>query len=114
MFGHAATYDAAAQPYFTSDAAMPIASPTAARSSGQADGTFPSRSSLTQPPNEFAERIYSRMPVILDVEEARAWLEPGRREPSALLEILAPTPAAPGRRTTSVVRSAMFVMTIRS
>ncbi len=37
---------------------------------------FPSRSSLTQPPNEFAERIYSRMPVILDVEEARAWLEP--------------------------------------
>ncbi len=55
MFGHAATYDAAAQPYFTSEAAMPIASPTAARSSGQAHGAFPSPSSLTQPPNEFAE-----------------------------------------------------------
>jgi len=49
---------------------------------------------ITQPPNEFAERIHSRMPVVLSVNEARAWLEPGKREPSALLDLLAPTPAS--------------------
>jgi len=49
---------------------------------------------ITQPPNEFAERIHSRMPVVLDVDEARAWLEPGKGKPADLLEILAPSPAA--------------------
>ncbi len=63
---------------------------------------------VTQPPNEFAERIRSRMPVVLDTDEARAWLDPGKREPGALLKILAPTPASLGRRMTLTVESAMF------
>jgi len=51
---------------------------------------------ITQPPNEFAERIHSRLPVVLDVDGANAWIEPGKREPEALLEMLIPSPASAG------------------
>jgi len=33
---------------------------------------------------------YARMPVMLDVDGANAWIEPGKREAEALLEILVP------------------------
>jgi len=42
------------------------------------------------------------MPVVLDVDGANAWIEPGKREPEALLEILVPSPYRSRRRATSV------------
>jgi putative SOS response-associated peptidase YedK len=56
------------------------------------DETLASASIITQPANAFMSAIHSRMPVVLDVERARAWLAPGERPTSALLELLTPSP----------------------
>ena len=57
------------------------------------DETVESCTIVTQPPNSFMESIHSRMPVALDVDQGRAWLEPGPRDSIDLLNILTPTPA---------------------
>jgi putative SOS response-associated peptidase YedK len=55
------------------------------------DETVTSATIITQPANAFMATIHSRMPVVLDVERAKAWLAPGEAD-SALLELLAPSP----------------------
>jgi putative SOS response-associated peptidase YedK len=61
--------------------------------SRSSDETVESCTIVTQPPNSFVERMHSRMPVALDVDQGREWLRPGARDTSELLEILTPTPA---------------------
>jgi putative SOS response-associated peptidase YedK len=58
--------------------------------SPRGDETIASASIVTQPANAFMATIHPRMPVVLDVERARAWLAPGEREAAGLLELLAP------------------------
>ncbi len=47
---------------------------------------------VTQPANAFMATIHSRMPVVLDLDRARAWLAPGEREPAELFALLEPSP----------------------
>ncbi|HEV8021703.1 MAG TPA: SOS response-associated peptidase [Candidatus Lustribacter sp.] len=54
--------------------------------------TLTSATIVTQPANAFMGTIHPRMPVVLDVERARAWLAPGERETPELLELLVPSP----------------------
>jgi putative SOS response-associated peptidase YedK len=60
--------------------------------SPSSDETITSASIITQPANTFMAAIHSRMPVVLDVERANAWLAAGEADPAALLELLAPGP----------------------
>ena len=55
--------------------------------------TITSASIITQPANAFMATIHSRMPVVLDVAAANAWLEPGERDAGDLLALLAPSPS---------------------
>lgn len=57
------------------------------------DETIASASIITQPANEFMATIHSRMPVVLDLAKAGAWLTPGERDTAALLDLLAPRPS---------------------
>jgi putative SOS response-associated peptidase YedK len=54
--------------------------------------TVTSATIVTQPANAFMQTIHSRMPVVLDIERANAWLEPGERGPTELLALLEPSP----------------------
>jgi putative SOS response-associated peptidase YedK len=63
--------------------------------------TLTSASLITEPADAFMATIHSRMPVVLDVERARAWLEHGERDPATLLDVLAP--ALPGAWTAQPV-----------
>lgn len=56
------------------------------------DETLTSATIVTQPANAFMGTIHPRMPVVLDVERARAWLAPGERETPELLDLLVPSP----------------------
>lgn len=47
---------------------------------------------VTQPANAFMETIHSRMPVVLDIARANAWLAEGEREPDDLFALLEPSP----------------------
>ena len=58
------------------------------------DDALVSAAMVTQPANEFMAAIHSRMPAVLDVERARAWLEPGERDAAELLDLLEATPAS--------------------
>jgi len=49
---------------------------------------------ITAPANAALEKLHDRMPVILRPEHEAAWLDPERREPDALLELLEPVEAA--------------------
>lgn len=55
--------------------------------------TVKSATIVTQPANEFMAAIHSRMPVVLDIARADAWLAPGECDPAALLAILEPSPS---------------------
>lgn len=57
------------------------------------DETVTSATIVTQPAAGFLAAIHSRMPVVLDVERARRWLEPGERDAASLLDLLACAPA---------------------
>jgi putative SOS response-associated peptidase YedK len=48
---------------------------------------------LTTDANEVVAPIHDRMPVILEREQFSAWLDPARREPADLQELLQPYPA---------------------
>jgi putative SOS response-associated peptidase YedK len=48
---------------------------------------------VTQPANAFMETIHSRMPVVLDLERAWAWLAAGDADSAALLALLEPSPS---------------------
>lgn len=61
--------------------------------SPSSDETITSASIITQPANAFMATIHSRMPVVLDVAAANAWLEPGERDAGDLLALLAPSPS---------------------
>jgi putative SOS response-associated peptidase YedK len=63
--------------------------------------TIVSASMITEPADAFMEPIHTRMPVVLDVESARAWLEHGERDPAMLLALL--PPALPGAWTAQPV-----------
>ena len=54
--------------------------------------TLKSATIVTQPANAFMETIHSRMPVVLDIARAHAWLATGERDPAELLAILEPSP----------------------
>jgi putative SOS response-associated peptidase YedK len=58
------------------------------------DGGEPvtSASIVTQPADAFMAAIHPRMPVVLDAERARTWLEHGERDAATLLALLAPPP----------------------
>jgi len=56
--------------------------------------TLKSCTIITQPPNDFAKQIHSRMPVVLEVAETRKWLEPSNREPESVIELLSPSAAS--------------------
>jgi putative SOS response-associated peptidase YedK len=60
--------------------------------SPSSDETVTSASIITQPANAFMATIHSRMPVVLDLAAANAWLTAGEADPAALLELLAPSP----------------------
>jgi putative SOS response-associated peptidase YedK len=57
-----------------------------------ADEELTSATIVTQPANAFMEAIHSRMPVVLDLDRARAWLAPGERDSAELLALLEPSP----------------------
>jgi putative SOS response-associated peptidase YedK len=46
---------------------------------------------ITQPANELLAPIHDRMPVVLDAEAIREWLNPDEHDPKRLLPLLAPT-----------------------
>ncbi len=48
---------------------------------------------VTRPPNEAIARLHDRMPAIVPPEARAAWLDPERRDPGALLDLLAPLPS---------------------
>src|SRR5262245_64934717 len=48
---------------------------------------------LTTQPNDLVAAVHDRMPVILDPEQAAAWLDPGRRTTPELKPLLRPFPA---------------------
>jgi putative SOS response-associated peptidase YedK len=56
------------------------------------DETIASAAIITKPANAFMAAIHSRMPVVLDLAVAGAWLAAGERDPALLLELLAPSP----------------------
>lgn len=56
-------------------------------------GAVESCSLITTTPNELMAEIHDRMPVILDKEAQRKWLDP-KAEPTQLRELLRPFPAA--------------------
>jgi putative SOS response-associated peptidase YedK len=56
------------------------------------DDAVTSATIVTQPANAFMQTIHSRMPVVLDLERARAWLAPGERDTAELLALLEPSP----------------------
>jgi len=68
---------------------------------------------ITQPPNEFAGRIHSRMPVVLDVDEARHGWSQGRVSRPISSSFSPRAPQRSGRRMTSIAGSEMFVTMIR-
>jgi len=53
--------------------------------------TVRSATIVTQPANPFMQTIHSRMPVVLDLERARAWLAPGERAAADLFALLEPS-----------------------
>jgi putative SOS response-associated peptidase YedK len=57
------------------------------------DDALLSASIVTQPANAFMAAIHARMPAVLDVERARAWLAPGERDAAELFDLLDATPA---------------------
>ncbi len=57
--------------------------------SPSSDETIAGASIITQPANAFMSAIHSRMPAVLDLAAADAWLAAGERDPAALLELLA-------------------------
>jgi len=56
------------------------------------DTTLTSATIVTQPANAFLAAIHPRMPVVLEVAAANAWLAEGERSTPELLELLAPSP----------------------
>ncbi|HEY5350014.1 MAG TPA: SOS response-associated peptidase [Candidatus Lustribacter sp.] len=60
--------------------------------SSSSDETITSASIITQPANAFMATIHSRMPVVLDLATANAWLEAGERDSAALLDVLGAGP----------------------
>ena len=52
--------------------------------------TVTSATIITQPADTFMATIHSRMPVVLDIGHADAWLAEGERDPNDLLAILQP------------------------
>lgn len=58
-----------------------------------ADSAPATFATLTTQPNALAAEIHNRMPVILDRENARAWLEPGEMTAERLATISRPYPA---------------------
>jgi putative SOS response-associated peptidase YedK len=56
---------------------------------------------LTTAANACMERLHDRMPVILDPGQFEAWLDPRRREPTALQPLLRPYPGAMTARPVS-------------
>lgn len=52
------------------------------------DDALTSVSIVTRPANAFVAPIHSRMPVVLDIERARAWLAVGERANSELFDVL--------------------------
>jgi putative SOS response-associated peptidase YedK len=60
--------------------------------SPSSDEALTSASIITQPANAFMATIHSRMPVVLNLATANAWLAAGEADPAALLDLLAPSP----------------------
>lgn len=59
-----------------------------------ADGSeIPTCTIITGEPNELVRPLHARMPVILDPERSRLWLDPERFLPQDLMPLLAPFPA---------------------
>jgi len=48
---------------------------------------------ITTEPNDLVGQFHGRMPVILDKDRERAWLNPDTTEPRELLPLLTPYPA---------------------
>ena len=48
---------------------------------------------VTTSPNELCAMVHDRMPVILDEEAEKRWLDPDEKEPTRLLPLLRPFPA---------------------
>jgi putative SOS response-associated peptidase YedK len=57
-------------------------------------GAVPTCTILTTEPNEVAQPIHDRMPVILDPSEYARWLEPAVTTPAEVRPLLRPYPAA--------------------
>jgi putative SOS response-associated peptidase YedK len=69
---------------------------------GQGDGP-PTAASITTQANEFMQPIHEPMPVILEPEDERLWLDPALTETEAVLPLLRPG----GRRAVHAARIAV-------
>jgi len=49
---------------------------------------------ITTPANELIQSVHDRMPVILDPDDERPWLDPALTDPTLLTKLLKPFPAA--------------------
>jgi putative SOS response-associated peptidase YedK len=48
---------------------------------------------MTTEPNELAEKVHDRMPVLLHARDVSRWLDPTIKEPAAVADLLGPYPA---------------------